>query len=130
MQNEAQYLGFIISEDGIMAKPDKVKVMRQMLPPICVREVRSFIGICNYYRRFLSNFSAIAKPLIRLTKKFAKFDGTKTVRLLLNFSKELNNTTRFSPTQILANHAFSIQMLLMTALLLMFLPKAGYTRGR
>ena len=36
MQEETQYLGFIISEDGIMADPDKVKVMRQMLPPTCV----------------------------------------------------------------------------------------------
>ena len=36
MQKETQYLGFIMSEDGIMAEPDKVKVMGQMLPPTCV----------------------------------------------------------------------------------------------
>ena len=39
MQKETQYLGYIISEDGIMAEPNKVKVMRQMLPPTCVRKV-------------------------------------------------------------------------------------------
>ena len=60
MQKEMQYLGFIINEDGIMANPDKVKVMRQMLPPACVREVRSFIGMCSHYR-FIPIFSAIAK---------------------------------------------------------------------
>ena len=73
MQKEIQYLGFIMSESGIMTDPDKVRVIRQMLPPTCVREVRSFIGICSYYRRFIPNFKAIVKPLIRLTKKFAKF---------------------------------------------------------
>ena len=63
------YVSFIISEDGIMADPDKVKVMKQMPPPTCVREVRSFIAMFSYYRRFIPNFSAIVKPLIQLTKK-------------------------------------------------------------
>ena len=71
MQKATQYWGFIISEDGIMADPDKVKVMRQMLPPTCVRKIRSFIGMCSYYRSFIPNFSGLAKPLIWLTKKFA-----------------------------------------------------------
>ena len=70
MQKETQYQGFIISEDGIMADSEKVKVMRQMLPPICVQEIISFIGMCSYYSRFISNFSPIVKPLIRMTKKF------------------------------------------------------------
>ena len=67
MQKEMQYQGFKISDDGIMADPDKVKEMTQMLPPTCVKEVRSLIGICCYYRSFIPNFLAIAKPLIRLT---------------------------------------------------------------
>ena len=67
MHKETQYLGFIISEDSIMADPDKVKVMTQILLPTCVREVRSFIGICSYYRRFIPNFTTTAKLLIRLT---------------------------------------------------------------
>ena len=52
MQKGTQYLGFIISEDGIVADPDKVKVMRQILPPTAVRDVRSFIVMCRYYRNF------------------------------------------------------------------------------
>ena len=77
MEKGTQYLGFIISEGEIMADHDKVKVMRQMLPPTCVREVRHFIGMCSYYRRFIPNFSVIVKPLIRLTKKFTKFEWSK-----------------------------------------------------
>ena len=53
MQKETQYLAFIITEDGIMADPDKVKVMKQMILPTCVREVRSFTGMCSYYKRFI-----------------------------------------------------------------------------
>ena len=88
MQKETQYLGFIISEDGIMTDPDKIKGTRQMLPPTCVREVRSFICMCSYYRRFIPNFSAIAKPLIRLTKKFAKFDWSKECQAAFEFPKD------------------------------------------
>ena len=43
MQKETQYPGFIISEDAMMADPDKVKVMWQILPPTCVREARSLL---------------------------------------------------------------------------------------
>ena len=77
MQKETQYLGFIISEGGIMAGPDKVKVARQMLPSTSVREVRNFICMCSYYRRFIPNFWAIAKPFIRLSEKLVKIDWNK-----------------------------------------------------
>ena len=90
MQKETQYLGFIISENGIMVDPDKVKVIRQMLPPTCVREVRSYIGMCSYYRRFIPNFSAIAKPLIRLTVKFEEkktIEWNKECQAAFNFIK-------------------------------------------
>ena len=71
-----------------MADPDKVYVIRNMVPPKCVREVRSFIGMCNYYRRSIPNFSAIAKPLINLTKQSAKFEWTKECQIAFDFLKE------------------------------------------
>ena len=78
VQKETLYLGFIISESGIMSDPDKEHVIRNMVPSKCVREVRRFIGMCSYYR-CIAHFSAIAKPLINLTKKFAKFEWAKRV---------------------------------------------------
>ena len=75
-----------------MADPNKVKVMRQMLPPTCVREVRCIIGMCSYYRRFIPNFSAIAKPLITLTKKFAKIDLSEECQAAFDFLKGILRT--------------------------------------
>ena len=68
---EKLYLGIVINELGI--KPDELKVdaIRSLPVPTCVRVVRSFIGMCSYYRRFIPNFSQIAKPLITLTRKYA-----------------------------------------------------------
>ena len=65
--------------------------MRQMIPSTCVREVRSFTGMCSYYR-FIPNFSAIAKPLNRLTKKFAKFDWSKECQAASDFLKNCLTT--------------------------------------
>ena len=71
-----------------MADPNKVKVMRQMLPPTRVRSVRGLIGMCSYYRKFILNFLAIAKPHIRLTKKFVKFEWSKECQVAVDFLKE------------------------------------------
>ena len=101
-------MSFIIGETGIIPDPDKVHVIRNMVLPKCVREVRSFISMCSYcgrfipnfseirsficmcsyYRRFIPNFSAIAKPLINLTKKFKKFEWTKECQIAFHFLKE------------------------------------------
>ena len=76
-----------------MADPNKVKVMRQMLQPICVREVRRFIGMCSYYRTFITQSLAIAKSLIRLTKKFATFDWSIACKAAFDFLKDSLTTT-------------------------------------
>lgn len=66
---KTKYLGFIIeAEKGISMDPEKVEAVQNWQPPKTVKGVRAFLGFANFYRRFIKNFSAIAKPLTDLTK--------------------------------------------------------------
>ena len=76
MEREIKYLGFNVGAEGIKVDPDKIRVIKEMAPPVDVRGVRGFIGCVSYYRRFCPKFSEIATPLIQLTKKHAKFEWT------------------------------------------------------
>ena len=68
-----KYLGFIISTDGIETDPEKTSVIEQWEPPRTVSGVQSFLGFCNFYRRFIKDYGRIAKPLNRLTRKNQPF---------------------------------------------------------
>ena len=116
MQEETQYLGFIINRQGIMTDPDKVQVIKNINPPNCVREVRSFIGMCNYYRSFFPNFSAKAKPLIKLTRKFAKFEWNKECQAAFDHLKECLTTSPLLYIQTQVSHTFFILILVMIVL--------------
>jgi hypothetical protein len=86
--SETEYLGFIVSKDGVKPNPKKVEAIKSMPPPKSVREVRGFIGTCSYYRRFIPNFSQIAEPLINLTKKFARFKWTSECQTAFDYLKD------------------------------------------
>ena len=68
-----KYLGFIISTHGIEVDPDKVAVIKDWRPPRTVKGVQSFLGFCNFYRRFIRDYGKVAKPLTRLTKRDTPF---------------------------------------------------------
>ena len=68
-----KYLGFIVSTDGIEVDPEKVEVIYNWMPPKTVKGVQSFLGFCNFYRRFIQDYGVIAKPLVRLTKTNVPF---------------------------------------------------------
>ena len=63
------YLGFQLSEHGVSPATDKIQAIRSFKAPTTLKEVRAFIGFCNYFRQMIPNFSRRSSPLISLTKK-------------------------------------------------------------
>jgi len=71
------YLGHVITSEGVAADPEKLDTVAKWPVPTNVTEVRSFLGLCSYYLRFIEHFSGIAKPLHRLTEKERVFVWTE-----------------------------------------------------
>ena len=68
-----KYLRFIISTDGIEVDPEKIEAIQSWQVPATVKGVQSFLGFCNFYRRFIREYGRIVKPLVRLTRKEIPF---------------------------------------------------------
>jgi hypothetical protein len=72
-QEKIHYLGHIISKDGIVVDPEKIEAIREWLVPKNVIEVRSFMVLAGYYKRFIVGLSRIAHPITSLQRKEKKF---------------------------------------------------------
>ena len=68
------FLGHVVSNEGISTDPEKIRVVKEWPIPKTITEVRSFLGLASYYRRFIKSFAHIAKPLHKLTSKANKFE--------------------------------------------------------
>ncbi|CAG2249684.1 Retrovirus-related Pol polyprotein from transposon 17.6 [Mytilus edulis] len=72
-QKEVSFLGHVVSEKGIGCDKSKIDSVQKWPIPRTMTEIRSFLGLAGYYRKFIPNFSEVASPLTRLTKKAVKF---------------------------------------------------------
>jgi hypothetical protein len=74
---EVAFLGHVISAGGVSFDPGKVKDVLNWITPATVSEIQSFLGLAGYYRRFIKDFSRIAKPMTKLLEKNKAFEWTK-----------------------------------------------------
>ena len=68
-QKEIKFLGHVVSEAGVQTDPEKTKTIKEWPTPTNVKHVRSFLGLCSYYRKFVLGFADIARPLHKLCEK-------------------------------------------------------------
>ncbi|MCU5933464.1 hypothetical protein H3U10_19950, partial [Clostridioides difficile] len=73
---EVKFLGHVITAQGVAVDPSNVESVTKWTPPKTVSQIRSFLGLAGYYRRFIENFSRIARPMTQLLKKDEKFKWT------------------------------------------------------
>jgi len=94
---EVGFLGVVIREEGIRIEEEKVKGVLDWPIPKCVKNIQKFLGLVNYYRRFIKGFASIARPLHDMVRKDQKWDWTEKQEKAFRELKE-----RFTKEPVLA----------------------------
>jgi hypothetical protein len=108
-QSQVQYLGFVLSDRGFSASPDKVKAIKQYPAPKNVRDIGAFLGLASFYRRLVPNFAKLAKPLTTLTRKGRDFSWDPGQQEAFDSMKD-----RLCTTPVLAYPNFELPFTLTT----------------
>ena len=90
---EVSYLGHRVTEEGLLPDSALLAAIREIPPPKTATEVRSFLGLAGYYRRYVKNFAAIAGPLHSLTRKDAVFHWSTDCQTAFDRLKTLLTTS-------------------------------------
>ena len=109
LKKEVAYLGHVVTPEGVKPNPDKIKAIKQYPIPNTTKQIKGFLGLLGYYRRFINNFAKLTKPLTKCLKKNAKIEHNdefkscfETCKNILinepilqypNFSRPFNLTT-------------------------------------
>ena len=88
MKTQIQYLGHLISSDGIQPLPEKFGSIKNMPAPRSTKEVKQFLGLAGYHHKFVPQFSDLSRPLTRLTRKDVLFKWTKECQACFELLKE------------------------------------------
>jgi len=108
-KDHLKFLGYIVTNQGIQTDPDKIKKIVEYPIPTTITQVRSFLGIASYYRRFIKNFAAIARPLHDQTKTKKKIPWTQATTKSFETLKKLLTTA-----PVLARPDFNRSFILVT----------------
>ena len=87
-KSEIHYLGHLISPEGISPLPNKLDSIKHMPVPNSAKEIKQFLGLTGYYRKFVPRFADISRPLTTLTKKDTKFEWTSVCQRSFELLKE------------------------------------------
>ena len=88
IKKHIQYLGHLISPEGIQPLPEKLKSIRNMPLPKSAKEIKQFLGLAGYYHKFVPRFSDLLRPLTRLTQKDILFEWTKECQAVFQMLKD------------------------------------------
>ena len=108
-QHSVTYLGHIVSREGVAADPEKIRKVASWPTPSSSKEVQSFLRFASYYRHFIKDLAAVAKPLYCLTEKGVHFKWTVDCE---NTFQDLHH--HLSSTPVLAHPNFNRQFILDT----------------
>ena len=92
LKKRVEYLGHIVSEDGVSIDPKKTENVSTWPTPSSTKEVQQFLGLANYYRKFIQDCTKIAKPLHKLTERAAKFNWTDACQAAFEEHNRLTST--------------------------------------
>ena len=106
---EVCYLGHVVSAEGVRTDPAKLQAVLEFPVPTNVKQLRSFLGLTSYYRRFIPQFAKIAGPLHALTKKNSEFTWTAVCQ---GAFEKLRNLLTSAP--VLAYPDFGVPFILET----------------
>ena len=73
-QTEVEYLGHVVPAAGVATDPKKVEAVHDWSRPRCIKEIRSYLGFCSYYRNYIQGFAQVASPLTQLLEKGVEFE--------------------------------------------------------
>ena len=108
-RKEVEYLGHIITPDGLKPNPSLVSAVREFPVPTCLKELRRFLGLASYYRRFIPKFASVAQPLHHLTGKGVPFEMTEAAASAFEELKE-----KLTTSPVLAYPSFNQDFILET----------------
>src|SRR5918912_1106670 len=109
LKPKMELLGHVVSEDRIQVDPKKVQAVKDWKPLKNVHDVRCFLGMCNYYRRFIERYAHIVAPITKLLRKDTKWKWTESQQKAFDILKE-----RLVAAPVLRKPDFSIPFILTT----------------
>jgi len=101
---QVSYLGFTLTPEGIKPGKAKLKSIEQAKPPSDVKGIRSFMGLCNFFRHHIQDFSIIAAPLFKLTRQDSGYQSGPLTKEALTAFQTLQNQLTEQPTLAFPRH--------------------------